>query len=44
MSLPQVFGWLRPTLASLVHLLDLYHNYSGIVELVRQSATQMYLE
>jgi hypothetical protein len=30
----QLFGWLRPTLASLVHLLDLYHNYSSIVELV----------
>jgi len=30
----QVFGWLRPTLASLVHLVDLYHNYSTIVELV----------
>ena len=30
----QVFCWLRPTLVSLVHLLDLYHNYSSIVELI----------
>jgi len=30
----QVFGWLRPTLASLVALVDLYHHYSSIVELV----------
>jgi len=30
----QVYAWLRPTLASLVHLLDLYHNYSSVVELV----------
>ena len=30
----QVFGWLRPTLASMVHLLALYHHYSIIVELI----------
>merc|ERR1712013_368093 len=30
----QVFGWLRPTLVSMVHLLNLYHNYSNIVELI----------
>jgi len=30
----QVFGWLRPTLASMVHLLALYHHYSMIVELI----------
>ena len=36
-TIHQVFGWLRPTLASLVHLVDLYHNYSTIVELVRSA-------
>ena len=30
----QVFGWFKPTLASLVHLLALYHNYSQVVELI----------
>merc|ERR1711962_1822944 len=30
----QVFGWLRATLVSMVHLLNLYHNYSNIVELI----------
>jgi len=30
----QVFGWFQPTLASLVHLLALYHHYSVIVELI----------
>ena len=27
----KVFGWLRPTLVSMVHLLNLYHNYSKYV-------------
>ena len=30
----QVFGWFKPTLASMVHLLALYHNYSQVVELI----------
>jgi len=30
----QVFAWFKPSLASLVHLLALYHHYSIIVELV----------
>jgi len=30
----QLFGWMRPTIASLVHLLSLYHNYNQIVELI----------
>ena len=29
-----MFGWFKATLASLVHLLALYHHYSVIVELV----------
>ena len=29
-----MFGWFKSTLASLVHLLALYHHYSVIVELV----------
>ena len=30
----QVFSWFKPSLASMVHLLALYHHYSVIVELV----------
>jgi len=30
----QLFGWMRPTIASMVHLLALYHNYNQIVELI----------
>ena len=26
----QLFGWMRPTIASLVHLLALYHNYNQV--------------
>ena len=29
-----MFGWFKATLASLVHLLALYHHYSVVVELV----------
>ena len=29
-----MFAWFKPSLASLVHLLALYHHYSVIVELV----------
>ena len=32
----QVFGWFQPTLASLVHLLGLYHHYSVIVVLIME--------
>jgi len=30
----QLFGWMQPTISSLVHLLALYHNYNQIVELI----------
>jgi len=30
----QLFAWMRPTIASLVHLFALYHNYNQIVELI----------
>merc|ERR1712061_875690 len=30
----QVFSWFKPSLASMVHLLALYHHYSVIVELI----------
>ena len=36
----QVFGWFQPTLASMVHLLSLYHHYSVIVVLI----LEMYCE
>ena len=26
----QLFAWMRPTVASLVHLLSLYHNYNQV--------------
>ena len=30
----QIFNWLKPVMASLVHLLGLYHCYSQVVELI----------
>ena len=27
----QLFAWMRPTIASMVHLLSLYHNYNQVV-------------
>jgi len=30
----QLFGWMRPTISSLVQLLGLYHNYNQVVELI----------